>query len=133
MWEITPTAKAAIEATKNKKIGVIATEATVRSGEFTKNILTLDREVFVEEKEAQDFVQMVESGKIDEERIKETLSSFSDSGIDTLVLGCTHFGALKDEISKALPSVTLISSTYEAVKKIANAPCRIEEGKTYYL
>lgn len=130
---ITPTAAAALGATKNKRIGVIATEATVKSGEFTKSLVSLDNKVTVFEKQTQDFVAMVESGEADINSIRENLLPFSLVGIDTLILGCTHFSHLKKEISLTLPGVALISSSYEGALKIAKDTENIGQGKTYYL
>ena len=130
---ITPTAKAALAVTKNKKIGVIATEATVRSGEFTKAILALNKEVRVFERQTQDFVSMVECAHTDLDKIRQNLRPLSLLGIDTLILGCTHFSHLKDEISTCLPGVTLISSTYEGACEIAKNTENTGQGKTYYL
>ena len=102
-----PAASAAVRRTKNRRVGVIATEATVRSGAFATAIRVLDPTVHVFSYAAQSLVDPVEKGARDDaltERdraaIRAALLPFEDSGIDTLILGCTHFSHIRRAIEE---------------------------------
>jgi glutamate racemase len=92
-------AKAAVMATKNKKIGVIGTAGTVRSGAYEKLILEKDSEMQVFTKACPLFVPLAEEGWTDNEVSKQAAKRYLDElvekGIDSLVLGCTHYPLLK--------------------------------------
>ncbi len=112
-------AKAAATATKNGKIGVISTGATHRSGAFKKAISEIfDAEVF--SAAAPLFIPLVENGYIDKNNevtrlvAKDYIYPLLEKGIDTLILGCTHFPVIKELIADIAPSVTLIDSGKEA-------------------
>ena len=92
---IGPGANTAFALTKNKKIGVIATEATVRSGAY-KNILTsLNPSVEVFEQACPKFVPLIERGDLNapelQTAVAEYLQPLLAKGIDTLIYGCTHY------------------------------------------
>lgn len=121
---IAPTAKEARIRTKNGKIGVIATRATVRSGAFRRE-LTRDFDCEVYEKEAQELVGLIEDGFSDENRRKlwrktlmDIIAPLKDAGVDTLILGCTHFDWLYRTIEELMPSVSIVSSPVEGAKEI---------------
>ena len=104
-------ASAAKKATKNGRIGVIATDATVKSGSYTK---ALDG-FTVLERPASPLVTMIEGGIADTderavEACKAVLADLPGQDIDTLVLGCTHFPVYAKPIAQLLPGVTLIDS-----------------------
>src|SRR4030042_3951049 len=96
---IEPGAKAAVRATSNKKIGVIGTEATVKSNSYTKAIKGIDRSIEVFSCSCPLFVPLVEEGWTEGEiaslTAKRYLDGLKGKGIDTLVLGCTHYPLLK--------------------------------------
>ena len=111
-------AKGAVAATKNKRVGVVATEFTIKSGAYSEAIKGLDPEVRVVGQPAMPFVRLVESGVTtgDEARavVREVLAAFEGSGVDTLVLGCTHFPLLAPLISEVMgPGVTLVDPAEE--------------------
>ncbi|AZT89884.1 glutamate racemase [Caldicellulosiruptor changbaiensis] len=118
---IEPGARAAVMATRNKKVGVIGTEGTIASGSFEKKILEYDPNISVFSKPCPLFVPLVEEGWIDKEVTylvaKEYLEEFKEKGIDTLVLGCTHYPFLQNVIKKILPEVTLINPALETAKQ----------------
>lgn len=137
---ISPTVKEAARVTKNGKIGVIATEATVTSGAFRRELSALGgvREVF--ELPTQKLVTLVECGVTDENikasesaKLSRILTPIKNSDIDTLILGCTHFPHLEKEIGRILPSVRLISSSREGAKEISKYILPCGTGKTVYL
>lgn len=120
--------KSAVESTKNGKIGVIGTNATVQSGQHKKQILSLLPSAQVITQGCTLFVPMVEAGWVDEndvvlyEMTKKYLSPLIEAGVDTLILGCTHYPILTPVIRRVMgENVTLINagvSTANAVKNL---------------
>lgn len=116
---VTPTARAAVNATKNGRVGIIGTAATVRSGSFAKAMHKIDPTIQVTATPCPLFVPLVESGWISEEdpvaipMVKRYLTAVKEAGVDTLILGCTHFPLLAPIIQKELGDVTLIDSGRE--------------------
>lgn len=90
-------ARAAIKASKNKKVGIIGTEATIRSGSYEKKICDLDNSITVKSKACPLFVPLVENGHIDRKNeittlvVKHYLKEIIEFGADTIILGCTHY------------------------------------------
>ncbi len=119
---ISPGARAAVKATRNKRVGVIGTEATIKSGAYTKDIKYLDPDIDVRSIPCPLFVPIVEEGLIDDEIARlvarRYLKGFEDSGIDTLVLGCTHYPLLKGVISEVVgQGIVLIDSAIETARE----------------
>lgn len=119
---ISPGARAAAQATRNKRIGVIGTEATIQSSAYTKYIKSIDPEIEVIGLPCPLFVPIVEEGLNDDEiarlTAKRYLSGLRDKEIDTLVLGCTHYPLLKDIISETVGrEIVLIDSAIETAKE----------------
>lgn len=115
---VEPGARAALEATKSKKIGVIGTEATIRSAMYEKIIKGFDDEATVVGKACPLFVPLVEEGfakhKVTEEIIDYYLESFMDTDIDSLILGCTHYPLLRSRIKEYVgDQITLVNPAYE--------------------
>lgn len=120
---VIPAAHAACAATKNKRIGIIATSATVKSGSYGKVIRGIDPEIKVVGKACPLFVPLVENGYTSPENpavrffAEEYLECMKREGVDTLILGCTHYPHLKEVISQVMgDDVTLISSGAELAK-----------------
>jgi glutamate racemase len=92
---IEPGARAAVRATRSRKIGVIGTEATIRSGEYTRALRRLRADLEIYTRACPLFVPLAEEGWVDNEVAARTarlyLTSLARSGIDTLILGCTHY------------------------------------------
>ncbi|MDD6309275.1 MAG: glutamate racemase [Clostridia bacterium] len=102
------TAKAAIQATKTGKIGVIGTAGTINSGAYEKALRVLDSSVTAVSKACPLFVPLVENGHTESEVSKlvaeEYLAEIREACVDTLILGCTHYPHLKGIISKVMGS-----------------------------
>lgn len=138
---VEPSAKAAVNATKNKKIAVIGTSATIRSGAYEKAIRELDPSIAVVTQACPLFVPLVENGFISEDdpitalTVERYLSSIKESGADTLILGCTHYPIISSAIQSYLPSVTLINSGAEAAKEAIRLTDgkHGEQGVSYYV
>ena len=122
---IGPGSRAAAVATKNRHIGIIATAATVGSGAYESRIRETfavagdAAPVFVVSRACPLFVPLVEEGETESEIARmvaaKYLAGLQDEGIDTLVLGCTHYPLLKGVIAGAMgPRVTLVDSAEAA-------------------
>lgn len=120
---IEPGATAATQVTKNHKIGVIGTRATISSGAYQKQIKKLDKKAKVFSQNCSLFVQMAEDGWIDnkiaELTAKEYLSGLKKSGIDTMIMGCTHYPILRNTIQKTVgKSIKLIDPGEETAEEV---------------
>ena len=118
-----PTAQTACSVTKNGKIGVIGTPATIRSGAYGKAIRGIRPDVSVTGNACPLFVPLVEYGFTERDdpitklAIEKYLSPLKSEGVDTLILGCTHYPIIRDAIAEYMGnSVTIISSGEEAAK-----------------
>jgi glutamate racemase len=121
---IGPGVRRAIATTKSKKIGVIGTEATIQSGAYTRALKAADPAVEVYSRACPLFVPLVEEGWMDNQvvvmTVKAYLESLKQSGIDTLILGCTHYPLLKRAIRRFMGSgVGLVDSAAETAKEVA--------------
>jgi glutamate racemase len=120
---IEPGAKAAVRSTKNKKIGVIGTEATVKSNAYTKAIKAIDESIEIFSLACPLFVPLVEEGWTEGDIAAmiagQYLNGLKAEGIDTIVLGCTHYPLLKKVIAKIMgEDVILIDSAVETSLEI---------------
>ena len=113
---VTHAARAAVKATKNHKIGVIGTAATVSSGSHKKEILKLLPNAEVSAESCPLFVPLVESGWYGEddivvlETVRRYLAPIISAGCDTLILGCTHYPVLEGAIRRVTEGkITLIN------------------------
>ena len=114
---VEPGARAAL-VTVNKKIGVIGTEATVRSSMYEKIIKGINPEVSVIGKACPLFVPLVEEGfkkhQVTDEIIDYYLAGLKKSDIDALILGCTHYPLLRSKIREYVgDTITLVNPAYE--------------------
>lgn len=109
------TARAAAEATKNGKIGIIGTAATIASRSYEKALARLG-DYTLTATPCPLFVPLVENGfsdagcEITRLACEHYLSEIKAAGCDTLILGCTHYPIIAHHIAEALPGVTLINS-----------------------
>ena len=117
MGVVVPTALQAPKQTKNGKIGIIATPATIRTGAYERIITSHNPTAQLFDQPCPLFVPLVENGRtrpgdiVIETVVAEYLSPLRQAGVDTLVLGCTHYPLLTDVISQYMgPEVTLIDS-----------------------
>lgn len=120
---IEPGARAAVERTRNGRIGVIGTEATIGSGAYTRALRRLRPELEIYTRACPLFVPLVEEGWTDNEIVRATvalyLGSLRRSGIDTLILGCTHYPLLKPAIRSFLgDAVALVDSAEETAREV---------------
>lgn len=125
---IAPTAAAAASATRNNKIGIIGTTATIKSGSYKRELLKINPNLQIFEQDCPLFVPLVENGFIEKDNkatliiAEKYLSALREQKIDTLILGCTHYPIISKIISKVIgPEVKLIDSGREAALFAANA------------
>ncbi len=124
---VTPAAKAAANTTKNGRIGVIGTPVTVKSRSHARAILSILPDAVIVANSCPLFVPLVEEGWISADDgvtlsvAERYLSPLKEGNIDTLIMGCTHYPALKETIAKIMGNgVSLIdpgTATAEMVKK----------------
>lgn len=119
---IKPGAENAVKLSKNGKIGVIGTRTTIKSGAYEKNIKNISADVKVYSVPCPLFVPLVEEGwlnnKISGEIAKQYLNPLRTKGVDTLVLGCTHYPLLRPVIKKLMGNnVKLVDSAKDVVKE----------------
>ncbi len=163
---VEPGARAAAHTTANRKVGVIATQGTVDSGVYADAIRHLDAGIAVTSAPAPRFVEIAEMGvellgdvaesgadgvtsDVSEVFVRpefegvarEYLDPLRQEGIDTLVLGCTHYPLLKELIGSVMGNdVTLVSSAEETARDVAEmlerrcalAPCDNEARREFY-
>jgi len=115
---VEPGARAAVHASRTGRIGVIATEGTIRSGAYVRAIQQALPDARVTALACPLFVPLVEEGWTDHEATRlvahEYLEPFAREGVDTLVLGCTHYPLIKPLIAEVVgPRVRLIDSAEE--------------------
>ena len=115
-----PTCFTAMNTTKNGKIGVIGTAATINSHSYKRRIQEKHPEFDVLEQHCQLFVSFVENGLVDPDdelvrlMVRRYMAPFKESGVDTIILGCTHFPLLAEAIQREMgDGVTLIDSGKE--------------------
>lgn len=123
---VKPAAAEAAAATKNGKIGVLSTVATMRSGAFVRELLRLSPELEVTSSGSPLLVPLVEAGRADPEdaevasAVEESLREVRAAGVDTLILGCTHFPLLSEAIAAYMGGgVTLIDSGAAGARALA--------------
>lgn len=120
---IDPGARKAAELTRNKKVGVIATPATINSGSYARAISRYDRRIKVAGQACPLFVPLVEEGWLRKPVTalvaREYLAPLQRKGIDTLVLGCTHYPLLKAVLQEIMgQGVALVDSAREVAAEV---------------
>lgn len=122
---IQPAAESALMASRGKKIGLIATQATVSSLAYEKSLQSRAGGLRIFSAACPLFVPLVEEGwlegSITDQIIRTYLKPLLRKKIDTLILGCTHYPLLREAIQKAVPSrVRIIDSVAPTVQKLAS-------------
>lgn len=120
---VKPGAKVAAESTGNGKIGVIGTEGTIGSRIYDTYIKEINPDITVIGKACPLFVPLVEEGlwqdPVTDEIAARYLSGLIDSGIDTLILGCTHYPMIRSTVGKIMGGkVTLVNPAYETAREL---------------
>ena len=115
---VVPGARAAVRETRNKRIGVLGTEATIKSEMYTRLMQQEDADVSVVGKACPLFVPLIEEGFVKHHITREVIDIYlqdvKESGIDTLILGCTHYPLLRDSIAEYMgEDIHIVNPAYE--------------------
>ncbi|WP_028778930.1 glutamate racemase [Shimazuella kribbensis] len=121
---IEPGARAAIKGTINGEVGIIGTIGTMKSGAYERTLRRIHPEIITHSLACPSFVPLVEDGlrhsSYADELVAETLQPLQGLGMDTLILGCTHYPLLASSIQKAMGErVKLISSAEETASELS--------------
>lgn len=120
---VKPGARVAAGATLNKRVGVIATESTIQSGMYRDCICGIDPQIKVIGKACPLFVPLVEEGWMEDEVTdmvaRRYLDEFGELGIDSLILGCTHYPLLSRAVGRVMGAdVKLVNPAYETAREL---------------
>jgi len=116
-------AAAAIQATKNSRIGVIATAATIETDSYAKTIHSFNPHVDVVQSACPKFVPFTEHGVFEGEEVdkavREYVAPLKSKGVDTVIYGCTHYPLLDKAIKKHLDGIQMVDPATEIVEELA--------------
>jgi len=120
---VEPGSRAASSASKNRKVGVIGTLGTIRSGSYERTIKRIAPDIQVFSLPCPLFVPLAEEGFTDHKATlliaEDYLAPFKKQGVDALVLGCTHYPLLKKAIGQVMgPGVRLVDSAEETAREV---------------
>src|SRR5256886_828616 len=126
---ITPEAHAAVQATRNRRIGLLATEGTVRAGRYVELVHALDAGVELVSVACPDLVPLIESedpfGAETTEVVRRYAVSLKDADVDTVILGCTHYPMIRPIFQRVFGrEVTLVFSAEETARETAETLAR---------
>jgi len=126
---ITPEAHAAVQSTRNRRIGVLATEATVAAGRYATLLRTLDAGVEVVQMACPALVPLIESddpyGARTVEAVREYATPLEAAGVDTVILGCTHYPLIRPIFQRVFGrGITLVFSAEETAREVAETLAR---------
>ncbi|MBA2460969.1 MAG: glutamate racemase [Actinobacteria bacterium] len=126
---ITPEAHAAVQATRNRKIGLLATQATVAAGRYADLVRTLDAGVELVSVACPELVPLIESddpyGESTTAAVREYAAPLKHAGVDTVILGCTHYPLIRPILQRVFGrGVTLVFSAEETGREVAETLAR---------
>ena len=133
---ITPEAHAAVQATRNRRIGLMATEATVQAGRYAQLVRALDAGAELFPVACPRLVPLIESdepfGAETTEAVREYAAPLKAAEVDTVILGCTHYPLIRPVFQRVFGrGVTLVFSAEETAREVAETLARkgIENGE----
>jgi glutamate racemase len=120
---VMPGARAAVLATRNRRIGIMATEATVRSEAYQKALSSLDAGLEVTAVACPRLAPLIQNGDVFSEEVeaaaREYVAPLKEAGVDTVILGCTHYPMIARMLRRLLgPQVALIDSAEEIAREV---------------
>lgn len=131
MSVIEPGVRAAIAATRNRKVGLIGTERTVTAGAYDDAVLATRVNVDLVSRACPRFVEFVEAGDTTSDELlrvaEEYLTPLKERGVDTLILGCTHYPLLSGVISYVMGEDVVLVSSADATANEVFAKLRDDE------
>ena len=126
---ITPEAHAAVQATRNRRIGLLATEGTVEGGRYAELVHALDAGAALVPVACPRLVPLIESddpfSAETTEAVREYAAPLREAGVDTVILGCTHYPLIKPIFQRVFGrDVTLVFSAEETAREVAETLAR---------
>jgi len=126
---ITPEAHAAVQATRNRRVGLLATQATVDAGRYDALVGALDAGVQVTAVACPRLVPLIEGddpfGAETTDAVREYAGPLRDAGVDTVILGCTHYPLIRPVFQRVFGrGVTLVFSAEETAREVAETLAR---------
>jgi glutamate racemase len=126
---ITPEAHAAVQATRNRRIGLLATQATVDAGRYSSLVHALDAGVSLHPVACPRLVPLIEGddpyGAETEAAVREYAAPLQSAGVDTVILGCTHYPLIRPVLQRVFGrNVTLVFSAEETAREVAETLAR---------
>jgi len=117
-----PEAEAAVQITRNRRVGVLATEATVASGSYSRALLNLDAGLEVFSQPCPRLASMIQSGDVSSLELVEAVKSYAapllEADVDTVILGCTHYPLVTPMLQRIFGrDVTLVNSAREIARE----------------
>lgn len=126
---LTPEAHAAVQATRNRRIGLLATEGTVESSRYGELVHALDAGVSFHAVACPRLVPLIEGGdpygEATEDAVREYATPLKETGVDTVILGCTHYPLIRHLFERVFGrDVTLVFSAEETAREVAETLAR---------
>jgi glutamate racemase len=126
---ITPEAHAAVQATRNRHVGLLATEATVEAGRYAELVHTLDAGISFHPVACPRLVPLIESddpyGEETERAVRDYAAPLQTADVDTVILGCTHYPLIRKIFERVFGrDVTLVFSAEETAREVAETLAR---------
>jgi glutamate racemase len=126
---LAPEAHAAVLASRNRRIGLLATQATVGSGRYEALVRSLDAGAEVVAVACPRLVPLIEGddpyGEATAEAVREYAGPLKDAGVDTVILGCTHYPLIRPVLQRVFGrDVTLVFSAEETAREVAETLAR---------
>jgi glutamate racemase len=122
---ITPEAAAAVRATRNRHIGLLATQATVSAGRYEALVRSLDAGVRFTAVACPKLVPLIEAGDQTVDAVNEYAGPLKDADCDTVILGCTHYPLIRPVFQRVFGrDVTLVFSAEETAREVADTLAR---------
>jgi len=126
---IQPGARAAVLDTRTRRVGVMATRLTAKSGAYRRAVHALDAGIEVHEQPCPEFVPLIEKGVVDGPELMRVARGYTaplkERGVDAVILGCTHYPLISATINRALgPEVRLISSAGQTALEVGRVLSR---------
>lgn len=120
---VMPGARAAVQETRNRRVGLMATEATVGSESYQVALRTLDAGLDVHPVACPRLAPMIQDGDVFSEEVEQAVRGYvaplKAAGVDTVILGCTHYPLLTPMLRRLLgPGVSLINSAEEIAREV---------------
>ena len=118
---IAPEAAAAVRATRNRRIGLLATQATVTAGRYAELVRALDAGARLTAVAAARLVPLIEEGAQTVDAVREYAEPLKAAGCDTVILGCTHYPLIRPVLQRVFGrEVTLVFSAEETAREVAD-------------